>query len=188
MSALVVITLAIGGSVYAQTNDRASNPHMMEKKAEILGITADELQNELDSGKNFKDIAEAKGIDLSEVKKERGFGKRHGKHSKKGNFKSAGIHKNIQEALGLSDEEVETLKNSTDGKTVQDLLNEKGLTKESLKEKAFSMISQHFNENFDKHFDIMAEKEVSKLFSREKKGSRAGFGSHKMTEKQEDSQ
>ncbi len=39
---------------------------ILERQAEILGMTAIELQSELDAGKVFRDLAKEKGIDVSE--------------------------------------------------------------------------------------------------------------------------
>ncbi len=50
----------------------------MEQKAELLGISVEELQAELDAGKTFREIAEELGVELPERQGRRGFGRRGG--------------------------------------------------------------------------------------------------------------
>lgn len=81
----VLASVLTGGLVYAQTNtstkttDPAFAPchqerdgngifgkmdkgQMLQNHAEILGMTAEELQAAIDAGQNFQEIAESKGI------------------------------------------------------------------------------------------------------------------------------
>ncbi len=50
----------------------------MEKKAELLGISVEELQAELDAGNTFAEIAEELGVELPEREGRRGNGRRGG--------------------------------------------------------------------------------------------------------------
>ncbi|QQS58868.1 hypothetical protein IPN35_04690 [Candidatus Peregrinibacteria bacterium] len=43
---------------------RSRNVVMLQRQAETLGMTTEELQKELDAGKTFRDIAKEKGVEV----------------------------------------------------------------------------------------------------------------------------
>lgn len=88
---------------------------------------------------------------------EGGFGKMHGEGMM---GKSPLI-----EALGLTDAEVTALKSDTTGKTLTQLLAEKGITQEQLKAKELAKITENFGTEFDKRFTDMKDKKVSELLT-----------------------
>ena len=105
---------------------------MLDTVAETLGITPDELEKELQAGKTIPEIAEEKGIDLTELQSSMqtqhaagGFaGMGMGGHGS-----MAGGHGQAQEtianALGLTVEELQAELQA--GKTVPQIAEEKGV-------------------------------------------------------------
>ena len=79
----------------------------------------------------------------------------------------------IKKFLNLTEEEVAALESDESGKTVKDLMEEKGVTKEEIKEQMLEDIINNFNETFDKKFERIEDKEVSKILS--KKGQKRDF-------------
>ena len=67
ISLLVVglVGITAVGVAYAQGDD--INPR--EALAELLGLTQEEIREELQSGKTLEDLAEAAGVDLDELRK-----------------------------------------------------------------------------------------------------------------------
>lgn len=60
--------MAAGGDHAAMLSMMGTeHPEMLGTMAEALGLTADELQAELDAGRSMPQIAEAQGIELSEL-------------------------------------------------------------------------------------------------------------------------
>ncbi len=62
----------------------------MEKKADLLGISVDELQAMLDDGMSFQDIAEELGVELPE---------RNGRRGNRGGGDNAGFFGNVGAAI-----------------------------------------------------------------------------------------
>ncbi len=62
----------------------------MEKKADLLGISVDELQAMLDDGMNFREIAEELGVELPE---------RNGRRGNRGGGDNAGFFGNVGNAI-----------------------------------------------------------------------------------------
>ncbi|MFN7160812.1 MAG: hypothetical protein ACK4NC_04365 [Candidatus Gracilibacteria bacterium] len=89
------------------------------------------------------------------IPREGGFGKMHG-------GAMMGKHPLI-EALGLTDAEITALKSDTSGKTLTQLLAEKGVTQEQLKAKELAKITENFGTEFDKRYLEMKDKKVSEL-------------------------
>ncbi len=78
VTSLAVGTLVIGSAGLAQAHDSGkgmalawgskSEKHL-EHKAELLGMSVEELKKQLDAGKTPKEIAEAQGLTKEEMKK-----------------------------------------------------------------------------------------------------------------------
>ena len=58
----------MGGKGMGEHGPRGGAPFASEAVAKSLGLTADELRTELQSGKSLADIAKAKGVDIEKVK------------------------------------------------------------------------------------------------------------------------
>lgn len=86
------------------------------------------------------------------------FGKMHGGPAMGGKAP-------LIEALGLTDAEVTALKADTTGKTLSQLLAEKGVTAEQLKAKELAKITENFTTQFDKRFAEIKDKKVSDLLT-----------------------
>ena len=113
-SLLALSILIVGGLsyTYAHSGGFGGGFSSLEKKAEILGLTTDELQTKLDEGQNFREIGQ-----------ESGFTKEDFRSAKKG------VHlEKKAELLGITVEDLQALKD--EGKTFDEILEAAGLTQE----------------------------------------------------------
>lgn len=127
---LMMLVVVSGTIAYAQNDDSGNshwqkNPKIIEYKAEKLGMTVEELTSALESGKNFHEIAQEQGVDLSGFQKNHGGN--HGKHSGKGNWSfDKGKHlAKFAEKLGMTEDELQAALDS--GKTIQEIAEEQGV-------------------------------------------------------------
>jgi len=132
MGGFMVLALLITGglSVNAQKdgdtkNHWQNNPQIIEYKAEKLGMTVEELTSALESGKNFREIAEEQGVDLSAFQKNHGGN--HGKRFDKGSWSfDKGNHLvKFAEKLDMTEDELQAALDS--GKTIQEIAEEEGV-------------------------------------------------------------
>jgi len=56
-----------GQGLNSRSEPRSGYTQMLEARAQILGVTTEELQKELDAGKSFGDIAKEKGLTSEEL-------------------------------------------------------------------------------------------------------------------------
>lgn len=129
---------------------------MMEHKAEFFNMSVDELKTELESGKNFREIAEEQGIDLEQLKKQ--------KEALRPSREEILQHQ--AEILGISVEELQA--QLDEGTTFRELAEEKGLTQEQLQEARKAHMTEHLNslvaegvitqEQADQHLEMMEKK------------------------------
>ncbi len=61
---VVVAGISVAGVAYAQGND----PRGRDSLAELLGLTTEELREQLQDGKNIQELAEEAGVDLGSFK------------------------------------------------------------------------------------------------------------------------
>lgn len=115
----------------------------------------------LSSAVNAADVKNTNTSTQAPAHREGGFGKMNGGHEMMG----MGGKNPLIEALGLTDAEVTALKSDTSGKTLSQLLTEKGVTEDQLKAKELAKITENFNTEFEKRFESMKDKKVSELLT-----------------------
>jgi len=125
---VLALLLAGGMSVNAQKdgdtkNHWLNNPQVIEHKAEKLGMTIEELTSALESGKNFREIAEEQGVDLSGFQKNHKFGK-FGNHGNWSFDKGKHLAK-FAEKLGITEAELQAALDS--GETIKEIAEEEGV-------------------------------------------------------------
>jgi len=103
---------------------------------------------------------------------------KHGGHAwKKGKHGRGTLH--VLNGLDLSDEEKEAVHvQLREGTTLREILNERGITKEELKELSLASLTEKFNERFDEHFERMADKDFSVAWNHDGQETHDGQWKH----------
>jgi hypothetical protein len=146
LAGVAVITIPVMAAPYAGGGSRnmrnLANPRVLEAHAEALGMTPEELETELKSGKRMKDILEENGVDPKELRDAvhellpgsvapppQGCGRQSGP---KGIGMSSDVMAAKADLLGMTVEELNSALES--GQRMHDLLASRNMTPENLHE------------------------------------------------------
>jgi len=115
---LALAIIIVGGLSFASAHGWFFKLEKLDAKADILGLSVEELQERRDAGESWRDIAEAQGFSKKDF--------RNAKHGRSLEQKA--------ELLGISVEDLQTLKDEE--KTFDEILGAAGLTQEEFQVKA----------------------------------------------------
>lgn len=143
------------------TDETKGRDRFLNDAAKVLGLTADELRTELESGKDLEQIITDKGLTMDDF--QQGL---NGLRDKADSFQNAPpppppgkgpeqFFTDASEVLGISSDELKTELES--GNDLQTIIKEQGLTMEDFQQQLATLFNSHQSANVDQIGNIFDE-------------------------------